>query len=261
MIHGILPVTASFIFRQKFANFTVTTYKQGIKPILDAEPNFNLMRMTTINPRKLAMYFSLGMFSLIFFSSASCLRAQSPRLFQDGDLYGYRSAQGQTIISVRYRLAEEFSKQGIAAVLDENGWAYINRRGNILLRPFIFDNGPDYFKEGLARMVENGKIGFFDRTGKIVIQPKFDFAYFFSDGLAAVCQGCRSEKADAEHSITVGGRWGYIDRTGKLVIPLKYGSAGDFSHGKAAVNLAGRNVEIDRQGRIVTGRSTKPSHR
>ncbi len=140
-------------------------------------------------------------------------------LFQEGDLYGYKTASGGVAIAPKYHVAEEFSERGVAMVVDAEGWSCIDTRGEVLVRPFVFDNGPDYFQEGLARFVREGKFGFFDEDCKVVIEAKFDFARPFSDGKAAVCEGCR-EEGDGEHKMMVGGRWGYINRQGEVVVPL-----------------------------------------
>jgi hypothetical protein len=141
--------------------------------------------------------------------------------FEKGDRWGYRNAQGKVAIEPRYVIAREFFPEGIAAVADEKEWAYIDRKGNVVIKPFIFDNGPDYFSEGLARFTVNKKFGFFDTHGRVVIKPQFDFAMPFHDGLAAFCTRC-SEKRDGEHSFMEGGRWGFINRNGEVVIPPIY---------------------------------------
>ena len=82
-------------------------------------------------------------------------------MFEEKELSGYRTPQGVVTIPPRFSLANPFSSQGIASVLTKGGyWAYIDTRGHELLRPFMFDNGPDYFQEGVARFVES----FFNRA-------------------------------------------------------------------------------------------------
>ena len=55
----------------------------------------------------------------------------------------------------------------------------------------------------------NKKYGFIDKTGKIVIEPQFEFANDFVEGLALV--SIRNDELKS----------GYIDETGKIVIILQ----------------------------------------
>jgi hypothetical protein len=104
------------------------------------------------------------------------------------------------------------------------------------------------FSDGLAVVARrvpntNGRWGFIDDTGTVVIEPKFNVARPFSEGLAAV--------------ITELGL-GYIDKTGRIVIPPQFGTAGGpftsaFSEGLAAVPLRDKNKwgYIDKSGRFA----------
>jgi hypothetical protein len=64
----------------------------------------------------------------------------------------------------------------------------------------------------------DGKYGFIDKTGKVAIQPKYDTAGSFRDGLAG---------------ITIGNEEGYIDKEGKIIwksppyAPWQYGKPDD----------------------------------
>jgi len=80
-----------------------------------------------------------------------------------------------------------------------------------------------------------GLYGYKDDKGQIVVQPLFDYAGNFFEGMAVVA---------------IGGKWGYIDRTGKQAIPLKYEEATEFSEGLAAVKLNGKWGYIDKTGAI-----------
>jgi hypothetical protein len=68
------------------------------------------------------------------------------------------------------------------------------------------------FSEGLAsvRIVtpDTHRVGYIDSSGRVVIQPQFDYADDFSEGLAAV---------------TIGTKSGYIDKTGKIAIKSQFG--------------------------------------
>ena len=125
---------------------------------------------------------------------------------EDGRV-GYRDAAGDAVIAPRFAFAYEFSAEGIAAVVDDDGFAFIDINGDVLARAFAFDNGPDYFQEGRARIVDGEKVGFIATDGSIVVAPQFEHASAFCEGLAVVCQGCRIVP-DGEHSRVEGGTWG-----------------------------------------------------
>jgi len=186
--------------------------------------------------------------SLFLFLLAPGIQAQGQWVpFEKGGKWGYRDTQGKVAIKPKFILAQNFSPEGIAAVIDTAGWGYINRRGAVIIRPFVFDNGPDPFQEGLARFTKKDKFGFFDRTGKVVITPKFDFAAPFHEGLAAFCTGC-GKIMIGEHSFWEGGKWGYINRQGNIAITAQFDSVKDFEKGKAQVTHEGKSIYIDNKG-------------
>ncbi|HEX2640476.1 MAG TPA: WG repeat-containing protein, partial [Pyrinomonadaceae bacterium] len=53
----------------------------------------------------------------------------------------------------------------------------------------------------------NGKAGFIDRTGTVVIEPKYEDAYDFSEGLAP---------------IKVDGKWGFINESGRTIVEPRF---------------------------------------
>jgi hypothetical protein len=96
--------------------------------------------------------------------------------------------------------------------------------------------------KGPLPVQRDGKWGFLDLTGKIVIAPRFESAYCFYEGLAAV---------------RLNGKWGFIDPTGKLVIPAEYTSLSSFSDGLASVFIDGPTPPervygyIDKTGQMI----------
>ena len=170
--------------------------------------------------------------------------------FESNGKWGFKNEHNEIIIKPDFVVVQEFTSGGIAAVLDDTGWVYINTTGRYLIRPYIFDNGPDYFQEGLARYTRQDKFGFFNQAGEIVIPAQFDFAYPFSEGLAAVCTGCRFV-SDGEHRTVEGGKWGYIERQGKMIISIRFESADSFQDGRAQVKLSGKEIIIDTKGNPV----------
>lgn len=107
----------------------------------------------------------------------------------------------------------------------------------------------------LFPIVREGKWGYMDEKGKVVIEPKYDLAFDFSEGLACVA---------------VGPLRGYIDRTGKEVIKPQFGWCSRFSEGYALAcirpKLFGEMVDfykgslnwglIDRTGQVNKNIST-----
>ena len=73
-----------------------------------------------------------------------------------------------------------------------------------------------------SRTIAGDRRGYIDKQGQVVINPSFDDARWFSDGLAEV---------------RLGGQWGYIDKQGQTVINLQFKGTREFSEGLAAVSV------------------------
>lgn len=122
-------------------------------------------------------------------------------------------------------------------VIKNDKWGYINSSGKIVVEP-QYDHASQ-FAEGLG-LVKTGKpdekIFCIDAKGKKVFDLKSDWSHMnpYSDGLAAV-----KDKGN--------GLYGYIDHKGQFVIPCKYSSAADFSEGLAKVELK------DSQNKVSVG--------
>ncbi len=98
-----------------------------------------------------------------------------------------------------------------------------------------FENA-GHFHEGIAPAMQGGLWGFIDVGGAWVVEPQFE----------GVLAG-----ADRRFGVMSGGRWGYIDPGGRLAIPMRYAEARPFSDGLAAVSPDGRRwVQIDLEGKV-----------
>jgi hypothetical protein len=99
------------------------------------------------------------------------------------------------------------------------GWVGINRQEQVLFKPFIFDNGPDYPAEGVRRIVgATGLLGYADTTGRVVLAPRYEAAFPFGSGRARVGrQSCLY--TDGEHTWWHCAEWSYIDHPGQPVPP------------------------------------------
>ena len=73
-----------------------------------------------------------------------------------------------------------------------------------------------------------------EQTGRVVINPQFDAALRFADGLAAVRIGDENT-----------GKWGYIDKQGKMVINAQFDDAWSFAEGLAVMRMGGKWGYID----------------
>ncbi|MBO4699863.1 WG repeat-containing protein [bacterium] len=70
---------------------------------------------------------------------------------------------------------------------------FIDGCGRVVIEP-VYDSALE-FSEGLARVEKNGKFGFIDKSGKVVIDFYLDFACFFHEGKAlAEIHGNKEEK-------------------------------------------------------------------
>jgi hypothetical protein len=80
-------------------------------------------------------------------------------------------------------------------------------------------------QQGFYKVRIGGKFGYIDKQGKLVIQPAFDDARKFRDGLAPV---------------KLNGLFGYVDRSGTLVVKPQFQVTQAFTSGLAAVKRDGR---------------------
>ena len=170
--------------------------------------------------------------------------------------WGYVKNNGEYLIEPIFDDATDFSG-GFARVSINDKWGCIDKKGKLIVE-LKFD-GIDKFSEGFAAVrsgatwdtisakdfgsdhtyIKGGSWGYIDESGRIVVEPKYESASHFSNGLAAV-------KTD--------GKWGYIDPKGKVVIDPRFSSCSSFSEGLAAVSLDDGRTSygfIDKRGKFV----------
>jgi hypothetical protein len=146
-------------------------------------------------------------------------------------------------------------REGIVGVLYRGTLAYFDKAGKKISPPLGYGPKSHSFSEGLVPVEIKGKTGFMDRTGKIVIEPQFEDAEDFSEGLAPVkvhsedTTWCPREPSGSRKGFT--NKWGYIDKTGKLVIPPQFESAAPFSEGLGAIQNCDEAFFIDKAGKKV----------
>ena len=74
-----------------------------------------------------------------------------------------------------------------AVYLADKGWGYIDKTGKVVIEPQFEMAGS--FSEGLAGVEIDGKSGFIDKTGQIVIEPQYDVVSKFNEGVAVAVKG------------------------------------------------------------------------
>ena len=159
--------------------------------------------------------------------------------------YGYIDENNKMVIAPQFRWTLGF-REGLAWVDDiqsRSGFSgFIDRSGTLLFSPPPEYRAADGFREGLAvacpPMIDRDdqtetKWGFINRTGAWEIKPRFEYAWGFEEGLAAVKEN---------------GKWGFINNHGEYVLAPKYDSACYFSEGVAKVKLNGKDIFIGPDG-------------
>ncbi len=182
--------------------------------------------------------------------NAQCAQGQSLIPFVENERWGFKNEKNEVVVKNVFFHALAFSDHGIAAVVDDSGWIYINTKGEKTVRPFVIDNGPDYFSEGLARFIRNGRIGFINKKGSVTISATFSFVRSFSENLAAFCEGCKEIK-NGEYTSIKGGKWGFINGAGEVAIHPQFDKAGNFIKGRAEVVTGNEIYFIDKEGKKI----------
>jgi hypothetical protein len=123
---------------------------------------------------------------------------------QQGSLYGYIDRSGNIAIKPSFLKAFPFNEQ-LAAVKDKtNKWGYIDKTGAYKIKP-RFDSALS-FENGYAIVSKNRKSNFINKHGKILSKTYFDHC------------GCFSEEGLAP--IALADKWGYLNKKGQIEIPF-----------------------------------------
>ena len=85
----------------------------------------------------------------------------------------------------------------------------------------------------------NARYGYVDVKGNIIVQPEYETAGSFSEGLAYVAKKIAGSR-----------KYGYIDHSGKLVIDFRFSVATTFHEGLAACRIDGKWGFINKKGKI-----------
>jgi hypothetical protein len=158
---------------------------------------------------------------------------------QGYERYNYVDASGKLLNQSYYKSASSFVN-GMGTLQDNNGeWYWIDNKGNIIKSLGRF-SGFGYYsdlKDDMILVSEAGMKGFLNSQGQEVISKKYEDAFSFSEGLAAVKQN---------------GSWGYIDKNGNWVTQPKFTYVVEFTNGYASVKDNNKLYGIiDKKGNLI----------
>lgn len=131
-------------------------------------------------------------------------------VFSDGlsaiekdNLWGFMNEKGEIVIEPQYSFVQMFHEDAAWVKKDDHIF-FIDKGGNPIIDTDTWKDYDFEFSEGLLAVKNNdNKWGFIDKKGNIVIEPQWDEAQSFSNGLAA---------------ISLNGKYGYINTSGQLII-------------------------------------------
>ena len=155
--------------------------------------------------------------------------------------YGYIGEDGKYIVNPTYKYALPFS-EGLACVVPENGKPqFIDKKNNV---KFTVNTGEacGSFNDVLAPVKVEDKYGYINKEGKMIINPQFDKALPFNEGLAAVAT-INKDKGEV--------LYGFINKKGEIIINPQFKYAGSFSEGLALVYDGKKCGYIDKNGKYI----------
>lgn len=165
-----------------------------------------------------------------------------------GSDYGYIDEYGDEVLPVEYEFIGKRNNK-TAVVMKNNVWGLFNVStrtikmldkaafiGSCLDGLCRINIGGVYNKQ--SKIAEGGKWGYINSDGIMVITPIYDYAYGYSEGMAAV----KSER-----------KYGFINLKGDFVVPAEYdGVEGHFKDGNGSLLLGGEVFVFDKNGCIVS---------
>lgn len=204
-----------------------------------------------------------------------------------GDDY-FIDENGKQIGDKKYKCAFGFS-EGLAVVLDGDGFYYIDRNCQPVFEHRIFESAGS-FKNGFAAVRINGLYGFINKQGELVVDCKYNNVNDFHEGRAVAWKTENGKKLEVVldedgnelaliESNVLGGSSGrenifsngflvvslkldmyvFCGRDGKIVFNKKFSRARSFSDGRARVSFDNPMHEyfIDTNGEVIAGPFSK----
>lgn len=161
-------------------------------------------------------------------------------------------------------------KNGIIRIADNKKYAFYN------VEKFTLSSFYEYlgdFSDGMAVFKDKNKYGYINKLCKIVIEPQFDLAKPFVNGIAQVEKDDKvayintnanvvlgwfdkknlllKEAPRGIYAVKYGTKWGFDNINGKRIIPAKYDYAENFVYGLALVKNEPTPMYIDKHGNLL----------
>ena len=165
----------------------------------------------------------------------------------NNERYGYIDIKGNEILPPYYEYIGK-RNNNISVVMRNNIWGLFNLVSHqIQIIPDAAFLGPNLQKlcrinvggryDKSEKKTKGGVWGYISTSGQIVIEPIYENALNFSEGLAAIQQG---------------GKWGFIGTDGKIVVPCEYDEfESSFDHGKGMLIKDDYYYIFDRNGHVI----------
>ncbi|MBO7462955.1 MAG: WG repeat-containing protein, partial [Bacteroidales bacterium] len=100
--------------------------------------------------------------------------------------HGIVDDKGKTIIEPMIcKKLYGFAKNGLAAIMFDEKFGYIDTDGKMVIEPQFYDI-ESFGNNGLAIVDHDGMYGLIDKTGKFVVEPKYDLAFNCPNGMVSV---------------------------------------------------------------------------
>ena len=161
-----------------------------------------------------------------------------------GGLWGYIKSNGEELVAPKYLSVKADFVGGISWVQNsKRKFAYINDNGEFLNETY-YDDFAGVFENGMSWVKLGDKYGYINAQGEAVTEIKYDGAYQFSGGMAAV--GLKeSKKAPV--------LWGYINEAGNEVFSPRFESVIiKPNKGRAFVQQNKKWAYVDDKGNILS---------
>lgn len=207
--------------------------------------------------------------------SAGLVVVQRARAGATPSAYGYMDRNGRMVIEPKFMPAGKFPEDGRGLAvggLDRN-WCCFDKSGKIILRlPLDGHDRAPGFRDGLLRWKEGFHWGYKDPSGAWAIEPKFDDAQDFNNGIASVEKDGERVQIDTRGAVQPatkgpraihppsdglalaedGDRLGYLTADSKPAFQFrKYDAAFDYQCRMARIKLDSKFGYMDKSGRLT----------